>query len=150
MQLRTLSPRNSRRSLLGKPWLRCVSASRSSAGDLNSYLSAFCSRSASPLKTGRASRFRSMESAGAPPALRLAAAGEIDQQADVVEQRDLLGVGEANHHLAPVLADVQVLRGDAADVVHGGKPFEALADVGHGALAVRLRDGRHGFLDLAV
>src|SRR5262245_62037644 len=102
MQLRTPSPRNSRRSLWGVLWLRCVSACASSRPSRNRWPRLAC----------RASWFTSIDGLGAR---RLARAGEIDEHADVVEERDALLVGERDHHLAAVLGDLEVLRADRGE-----------------------------------
>src|SRR5262245_14954078 len=122
MQLRTPSPRNSRRSLCGVLWLRCVSACTSNRASRNRW----------PRRSCRVSYFTSIGSLGAG---RLARAGEVDKYADVVEERDPLLVGERDDDLAPVLGDLDILRTDRGEVVDRLAELPGSAHVGHRRVA---------------
>src|SRR5262245_45552192 len=122
MQLRTPSPRNSSRSLWGVLWLRCVSACTSSRASRNRW----------PRRSCRASYFTSIDRLRTG---RLARTREVDEQADVVKERDALLVRERDDDLAAILGDLEILRADRGEIVDRLAELEGPADVRHRRVA---------------
>src|SRR5436190_2781732 len=65
---------------------------------------------------------------------------EIEVDADVRKQRNLLAISERDHDLSPVLGDFQVLLADRVYIVDGRLELPGLPDVADGAGALLLRD----------
>src|SRR5688572_29907516 len=65
---------------------------------------------------------------------------EIEVDADIGKQGNLLAVGERDHDLTPVLGDFQVFVGDRGYVVDGSLELPRLADVADRSGALLLRD----------
>src|SRR5579863_2648195 len=128
-RLRTASPRNSSRSLLGPEALRWVSAARNSAGSRGSYP-----------KRSRSQRAGQSALVKAIPGLTAAAAGsarmhplvEGQAQRDIGEQRHLVIVGHLHDPTGSVTRDLQVPGGREVHHVD----LEVLVD--HGANGSRV------------